>query len=778
MSCQLSAIIGGLTGDCYNTDSGAFTIDILNGAPGYTVNWINPPYGSFSTSGDFTVTNLSAGTYSFSITDSCVPVNESVIVNVNISSGTCASLTSHNTICGLNNGSVIATTTNFYGTGKFYLYEMDNGYITSATTFNNFYGFDNLTPGVYYVIADDGGGCTGKTESCFVLESNVIDVNLYVVNASSCAPNTGAIYVTGVTGTPPFTYSWNTTPVQTTSFITGLTVGNYILTVTDDTGCIVSKGVTISAEPPLGLFDISYTNPSCFSSDGTVTITASGGTSPYQYVGSNGQIDTTFSNTNTFYNLPAGFFTVVVKDAGNCTFTATTSLLTAGGLSIASVNVTNSTCSGNGGQISVTIFGGSSPYVYTLTDSLGSNTIVSGGFTNWTFNGLTSGSYTLSITDEGPCDFRQTYEVENNVLFELDIETTGTICNQEDGSVLLSITSGGTAPFHYEIDGYSDFSNDLEFSYTNLPSGNYVATVTDANYCQQQLPFTIDGSFNTDFLLIGTDSLDGNNGTISALITDGEPPFTLTWSPNVGAQTGTEIIGLSAGTYTLTVVDDNGCSQTRTIVINGFNKLSSYQVYNLCESDFISTGLTGRKGPQEMLLEGFHDLTSGDTNCILNQSIFTVSTTVNGDVKTQSFYTGTTLTEFPSDNEFYDVVEELLLSYGIIGEIVIDAVKNTLFVNSSCDITMETLDAQIKVGLDISYDINCETCDTECSGFTLTANDCIGCTNPTFEWTNCETGLVETYTIIEEGIVRICSTTVPIILSGDGNVLGTGSCTL
>ena len=147
-------------------------------------------------------------------------------------------------------------------------------------------------------------------------------------------------------------------------------------------------------------------------------------------------------------------------------------------------------------------------------------------------------------------------------------------------------------------------------------------------------------------------------------------------------------------------------------------------------------------------------------------------------MKTQSFYTGTTLTEFPSDNEFYDVVEELLLSYGIIGEIVIDAVKNTLFINSSCDITMETLDAQIKVGLDISYDINCETCDTECSGFTLTANVCRVCTNPTFVWTNCDTGLVETYTIIEGEIVRICSTKVPVVLSGDGDVLGTGSCTL
>jgi len=711
MSCQLSAVIGGLTGDCYNTDSGAFTIDIINGAPGYSVDWINPPYGSFSTSGDFTITNLSAGTYSFIITDSCVPVNESVTVNVNISSGTCATLTHQDTTCGLNNGGVTATTSNFYGTGTFYLYELNDGYISSATTFNNFYGFDNLHPGTYYVVADDGGGCTGKTETCIVNKSNPIDVNLYVVNASSCAPNTGAIYITGATGTPPFTYSWNTIPVQTSSFITGLTVGNYIVTVTDSLGCVISKGITITAEDPLGLFDISYTNPSCFSSDGTVTITASGGTSPYQFIGSNGQIDTTFSNTNTFYNLPAGFFTVVVKDAGNCTFTATTSLLTPGGLSIASVNVTNSTCSGNGGQIGVTIFGGSSPYIYTLTDSLGSNTTVTGPFTNWTFNGLTSGTYTLTISDQGPCEFKQTYEVENNVLFELNIETTGTTCNQEDGSVLLSITPGGTAPFHYEIDGYSDFSTDLEFLYTNLPSGNYVATVTDANYCQQQLPFTIDGSDSVDFLLVGTDSLDGNNGTISALITNGEPPFTLTWSPNVGAQTGTEIVGLSAGTYSLTVTDDNGCSMTRTIIINGFNKLSSYQIYTVCDEDFESTGQTGRKGPQEMLVEGFHDLTSGDTNCILNQAIFTVKTTVNGVDKTQSFYTGTTLTEFPSDNEFYDVVEELLLSYGIIGEVVVDAVKNTLTVNSSCDITMETLDAQIKVELDINYDINCEICE-------------------------------------------------------------------
>lgn len=778
MSCQLNAIIGGLTGDCSNTHSGAFTIDISNGAPGYTVTWITPSYPTSGVTGDFTMTNLSAGTYSFVITDSCVPVNDSVTVNVYISSGTCVSLTGvQNTTCGLNNGSLTATTTNFYGTASFYLYETTSGYVTSASSLNNFYSFNSLSEGIYYVVADDGGGCTGKTETCVILDSNALDVGLFVVNASSCSPNTGAIYITGATGIPPYTYLWNTTPPQTTSSITGLTTGNYTLTITDSQGCVTSKGTTITAEPQLGLLNLSYTNPECFSSDGTVTVTSSGGTAPYQYVGSNGHIDTTFNDSNTFYNIPAGPFTVVVTDAGNCSFTATTTLLVPGGLSVTSVNITNSTCSGNGGQINVSIFGGSPPYTYTLTDSLSSQTVVSGNFTNWTFNGLSSDTYTLTISDSGPCVFTGTYVVNNNELFHLTVDTTGTTCNQENGSVLLTITPGGTAPFHYEIDGYSNFSNNLNYSYTNLPSGNYVATVTDANYCQQQLPFTIDSAGSVDFLLIGTDSLNGNNGSITALITDGEPPFTLTWSPNVNGQTGTTVTNLSAGTYSLTIVDDNGCSKERKITINGFNKLASYQVYNICDEDFINTGSVGRKGPQEMLIEGFHDLTSGDTNCILNQAIFTVVTKVNDSIKHQSFYTGTTLTEYPSDNEFYDVVEELLLSYEIVGEVIVDAIKNTLIINSGCDITIETLDATVKVDLEISYDINCETCNNECSGYTLSATCCRFCTDPTFTWTDCERGTEESITLHDcEENVNICSLTEPILVSGNGVWSNTGKC--
>jgi hypothetical protein len=717
--CDLNVSIAGITGDCYNTSSGAFTIFIDGTAPDYTVDWINPLYGTIPLGpgiDGYTIDSLSAGTYTFNIIDSCLPTNQTQTVNVTVSSGTCASVTSMtNTSCGLNNGEITVTTTNLYSsTAKFYLYETNLGYISSAETVNNFYPFTNLSAGNYYAIVDDGGGCTGKTETCILKDSNEVTIGLFTVQTSSCKPNVGAIYVTGVTGTPPYSYLWSPGG-QTTTSITGLTAGNYTITVTDSEGCIQSSGVTITAAPTLGLENISFTNPNCFTPDGTVTVTVSGGTPPYQYVGSNGHIDTTFSDVNTFYNLPAGFFTVVVKDAGNCSFTATTSLLTDSGLSVTSVNVTNSTCSGNGGKIEVNIFGGTPPYTYTLIDSLSSTTTVNGNFTNWTFTGLFSDTYTLEISDAGPCVFTNTYTVNNNVLFDLSIDTTGTTCGQSIGAVLLSITPGGTPPFKYEIDGTYTFSNGLEQLFENLPSGNYTATVTDANFCQQVLPFTIDGSSDVDFVLIGSDSLNGTNGNVTALITNGTPPFTLSWSSNVNGQTGYTVSNLSAGTYSLTVTDDNGCSKTRTVTINGFNQLSSYQVFNICDDVFEITGQSGRKGPQQMLIEGFHDLTLGDTNCLLNQSIFTLITTVNGVVKTQNFFTGSTLNDFPSDNEFYDLVEELLLSYDGIGEVIVNAIKNTLIINSSCEANLTLLDANVKVELNISYDINCQSCDDFCN---------------------------------------------------------------
>lgn len=710
-----------LTGDCTNSNLGAFNLELLAGAVAlpYQINWVYPstlpPVAVVSLPYDYSLVGLSAGTYSFTISDACVDPGMTIIpINFNISSGTCVNIDNTiSTTCDLPNGSLTATTSNFYGLGEYYLYELTDGYITSGTAYLNSFTFNLLSAGTYYVVANDGGGCTGKSETCIVKSSSTLDYGFYTIDNAGCNATSGAIYVTGLTGQPPYTYLWSNGGVL--SSITGLTEGIYSVSVTDSTGCVQIKSVSIDKVPPVGFGSFVSTNPTCFNSDGEITITITGGTGPYYYSGSNGSSIITFSQSHTFTNLGSGFFSVTVTDAGLCSFTQTTTLLPSDSFSIVSITLTNSICNNNSGSISVSLIGTISTYIYTLTDTNGNTFIESSSSFNAGFPNLPSGTYTLSITNTSPtpCVFVGTYVIENTVLFELTVETTGTTCNSDDGAVTLMITEGGVPPYKYEINGQPwVFDSNTAHTFTNLLSGNYTATVTDANFCQQTLPFIIPASNSIDFTLVGTNTVLGGDGTVSAFITEGEPPFTLTWSPNANGQTGLTINSLSAGTYTLTITDDNGCTQTRSVTINGLTSVSSYQVYNVCDTDFQNSGELIEKGPQQMLIEGFHDLTLTDTNCVLNQSIFSAQITVNGVTTLQPFYTGTTLSEYPSNELWYNIIQETISSYEGIEEVIINSDKNEIIIITVCG--TESLDfnnTAVIVNLIINYDISCVECN-------------------------------------------------------------------
>jgi hypothetical protein len=160
MGCVLN-YTRSITGDCLNDLSGAFSLDITGSAPDYTIQWISPYTGTTSLGAgvtNFSQSGLSGGTYTFNIVDSCAP-NTILPVNINVSTGTCVSIVSEiNTLCGLDNGSLTASTTNFYSVGSFSLYEMSSGYITSGESLSSTYSFNSLSAGTYYVIANDGGG--------------------------------------------------------------------------------------------------------------------------------------------------------------------------------------------------------------------------------------------------------------------------------------------------------------------------------------------------------------------------------------------------------------------------------------------------------------------------------------------------------------------------------------------------------------------------------------------------------------------------------------------
>jgi hypothetical protein len=713
MACSLDIILS-ITGDCSNTNSGSFSVDIYGVAPDYSIQWISPALGTIALGPGvtgYTATSLSAGTYTFNVLDSCSsPSQTSLPVNVNISSGTCVSIIGQqNTTCNFDNGALTAQTSSFYGSADFYLYNTLTGFITSATTgYNTFITPPALSPGIYYVVADDGGGCTGTSETIIIKSSTSLTWGFYIVEDSGCnSVESGKIYVTGLTGNAPFTYLWSNG--ETTDFITGLTNGTYSVTITDSTNCTLSQSATVGLVPALGIAGIlTSVPPSCFSSDGEVTVTVSGGTGPYYYSASTGQINVSFSSSQTFQNIGTGLFSVKVTDAALCSVVGSITVLTPNGFSIVTINTINANC-GNNGKIEITLLGGQAPYTYTLVNTNGDTQNQSTNSSVWQFVNLAADTYTLTISDNGACVYTNTYTIATTSPFTLSASTTGTTCNLQNGSVQISI-SGGTPPYTVNIGGQLQTIQTSAATFNNLFSGVYAAEIDDAvPGCAQIINFVINTSNNVDFLISGTDANNGNDGTVSAYITQGTPPFTLLWSNNVNGQTGYYLSNLSAGTYSLQVTDSAGCVKTRSVTIDGFDLLSSFQTFNICDSDFENIGELVKKGPKEMLNEGYYDLTSGYTNCLLNQAIFNIVAIIGDVTETSEFYISYALNDYPTDEEYFNALVALLESFDQVAQVNIDSLNNGIQIIAKCE-EQYLVATDVTVDVFIEYNISCQYC--------------------------------------------------------------------
>ena len=137
--CSISLVNLTVTGDCSNTNSGAFSFNIIGNNPGFSIYWVYPSGGTtVALTGpeyQYSLNGLSAGTYTFEVHDSTLSNNCEITHNIYISTGTCVSLVGHHsTSCGLSNGSITAQTTNSYYDVQFYLYSTTNGYGTRTVS--------------------------------------------------------------------------------------------------------------------------------------------------------------------------------------------------------------------------------------------------------------------------------------------------------------------------------------------------------------------------------------------------------------------------------------------------------------------------------------------------------------------------------------------------------------------------------------------------------------------------------------------------------------------
>ena len=724
-----------ISGDCSVTNSGAIEFLFTGNTPGWAIyegpitSGLLPSSGYTSVDYTFYQTNgLPAGEYFLTIVDASL---DDIIVPFYISSGTSISIDAEGTTCNLENGSITAATTSTYAESSFLLYTFTDDYVTSATTpfgITNVI-FSNLSADTYYVIGDDGGGCTGKSASVIIKSSTTFDYGAYVVNDSSCisTEGQGKIFITGLTTpTSAYTIDWITNVNgQSGTTVTGLTQGLYTVKITNTKGCVVTKAFQLNKVPNVGVGAMLVTQPpSCFLGDGEVNVIVTGGTAPYFYYGSNGESHVDFATNYTFTGLSGGFFEVTITDAGLCTATRSISLVTPNSFDNVTVSTSNSNCNNNNGSISVNIGAGTpGVYNYTLSGSNGTLQVIPNGNLSQTFQNLSSGNYAISI-DKGGCTYSGYTTITNVDKFTITALTINTQYGLNNGQLSVSLSTGATLPVSYKLTGPTPaLTNVTQNSgyFQNLAPGNYILEVTDSGIipCTQTKGIFIAPSSCVDFIYTIIDPILGNDGRIDVYITDGTPPFNLSWSPTITGQTGTTVTGLTSGLYDLTITDGGGCTKTKSILLKGTKLYSTYEIFTICEDNFEDTKSLTKRGILQMYNEGFYDLTSGDTNCIVTAATFTAQAIVGGEIKEDLFYSSSGITDYPTDYLWSQVITDLFNQFNGIGDIIIDFENNTIKLTNDCEEIQKNCgtqkynllnDENIKLNLIIDFNIACVAC--------------------------------------------------------------------
>jgi CotH kinase protein/Lamin Tail Domain/Chitobiase/beta-hexosaminidase C-terminal domain/Secretion system C-terminal sorting domain/SprB repeat/Divergent InlB B-repeat domain len=507
--------------NCYG-DLGAIDISISGGMPGYTYLWSNG-----ATSQD--LSNLPEGDYTITISDQS---NCSKSLNFSLEEPAQLSGTFdiENGCNGLNTGVIDADITG--GTGS-YLYSWSNG-ISGASD-----NISNLSAGDYTLTVSDANGCTW-TNTAEVVISDAMLGNATITNTTCIGTNNGAIALNISGGTAPYSYAWNTG--GNTTQIQNLLSGNYTVTVTDVIGCQHTETFSVGAPAPI-LAPASITAISCSgATDAAISVSPSGGNGGYTYNWNTG------SNTTVINNLNFGSYTLTITDGMNCSATFSYAINEVLPLE-ATMHIYGINCNGAAsGAISVIPEGGTAPYNYLWNTNA----------TTATLSNLTVGSYTVTISDANNCSLTQNATVTQNAAIANTISQTNILCNNASTGNIAISTTGGAGPYDYDWSNGSSTAN-----LNNLSAGSYTVTISDNNNCTavESISLTQPTALTTNLVQNGLICHGGENGSLMVAPTGAVSPYTFAWS--TGATTA-GINNLTAGQYSITITDNNGCTVTET----------------------------------------------------------------------------------------------------------------------------------------------------------------------------------------------------------------------
>ncbi|NQV54041.1 MAG: T9SS type A sorting domain-containing protein, partial [Flavobacteriales bacterium] len=433
---------------CNGGSDGSATASGAGGTSPYSYAWSGGAGSSAAATG------LSAGTYTVTVTDAngcsdteTVTITEPTATSASISSST-------NLSCfGSNDGS--ATASGSGGTSP-YSYVWSSGAVTATAS--------GLAAGTFTVTVTDANGCT-QVASVTITQPTVLATTVSLDNNVSCnGGNDGGASVSVSGGTSPYSYIWSSSETATSS--DSLSAGMAYVTITDANGCEAIDSIQVTEPNVLSASISASTNVSCNAgSDGSATVSVSGGTTPYAYAWSGGG-GTAVSATG----LSAGTYIVTATDANGCTDTASVTITEPTSISLAT-SPTNVSCNGaNDGSISVVASGGTAGYSYLWSTAATSATITN----------LSPGNYTVTVTDANGCTETAAQAITQPAALSVTATLLANVscAGGNDGSANAS-AAGGTSPYSYAWSGGAGSSATV----VGLSEGTYTVTTTDSNGC-------------------------------------------------------------------------------------------------------------------------------------------------------------------------------------------------------------------------------------------------------------------------------------------------------
>jgi len=607
-----------------------WTIVFTDDANGLTYTWTSTPAGFTSSSPNPTDTPTDTITYHVTVTNGVCPVTANVPVQILAPAPTPYIFPTDTTLCTGSSITIVTRDSGAYQAGwpAGTTFDFGFGPGTDSTFFIN-------GPGLYnaYVSLPAGmGGCAATSPNAGIQFNDAPVLALSAASALCYGTATGSITADVALGTPPYRYLYydstgtvvrDFTTSNTSDTMFNLPIGQYCVVVYDGASITAttpschSDSLCIDVDQPEQLAaSETHTSITCAGGTSQVTISATGGTSPY-------------SGTGVF-SQSAGSFSYTVTDANGCTSSVTVVLTQPEPVAVVFTH-TDIPCTYSTANVATSVSGGTGPYSYqwsnastnaslagaaagtytvTVTDSQGCSTsgqtvvvtpgiltvngtsvnvvcrgvatgsitpavtggvpsytyLWNGGFITPTRAGLAAGTYTVTVTDANGCTKTKTWTItQPATVMVLNTSKTNVRCAGFSIGQASVSPAGGTAPYTYS---WNTFPVVTTASVTGLAAGVYTCTVTDNIGCTKSVAVTIteppvlsalQSQSNVSFP-------GGNDGSATVSVTGGTPGYTYLWN-TVPAKTTATITGLTAGTYKCTVTDSKGCLLKLTFII-------------------------------------------------------------------------------------------------------------------------------------------------------------------------------------------------------------------